>query len=431
MFLMNTRFPIAAALLAAAMICAAASPSAPAPLSVDWQEAFDSCLWQGAMPPEKRVADCSKALQARMLAPDEVARARIMRGAARAELGDRVLAGIDYQEALRHYDNVIDPKAPDALALYRRGVALDGVGQTEKALQDFDAAIRLAPKEARAYFERGVLLAGRKRAYDRAIADFNRALELDPGNLEALMRRGDAYGRIGEFGRGLADLNRAIDRSPKAAQYYVIRGLLNGRRNMPQLALADYTTALALDSRNVDALQSRAAILAAGGQLDLAVADLDAAIEIAPNSAVAHYNRGYVRFVRGEYDQAIADYNTAIDLEPAMGLAHNNRCLTRTLAGKDLVAALVDCDTALKLLPLNLDVRQTRGFIYLKLGDPALAIVEYNAALAIDPNRSLALYGRGVAQLQMGRDKEGHADQAAARALNPLVEQQFAPYGVN
>ena len=53
--------------------------------------------------------------------------------------------------------------------------------------------------------------------------------------------------------------------------------------------------------------------------------------------------------------------------------------------GSDLVAALADSDQALKLLPLNLEVRDTRGFIYLKLGDPALALNEYNAALTIDP----------------------------------------------
>ena len=95
-----------------------------------------------------------------------------------------------------------------------------------------------------------------------------------------------------------------------------------------------------------------------------------------------------------------------------------------------MVAALADCDTALKTMPTNLDVRVTRGFIYLKLGDPAIAIVEYNAALDVDPNRSLALYGRGVARVRMGQTKDGEADQAAARALNPSVERQFAPYGV-
>src|SRR5205085_7158700 len=103
-----------------------------------------------------------------------------------------------------------------------------------------------------------------------------------------------------------------------------------------------------------------------------------------------------------QYDLAIADYDDAIRLDPDMGLAYNNRCLTRAIAGHDLVAALADCDIALKLMPSNADVCDTRGFIYLKLGDPAIAITEYNAGLEADPNHAVALYGRGMAQIKMG-----------------------------
>ena len=102
----------------------------------------------------------------------------------------------------------------------------------------------------------------------------------------------------------------------------------------------------------------------------------------------------------------------------------------RAVAGRDLPQALADCDAALKLMPLNLDVRDTRGFVYLKLGDPALAAVDYNAALDKDPNRSTALYGLGLAKIRMGDAKGGAADQAAARTIDPEVERQFAPYGL-
>ena len=81
-------------------------------------------------------------------------------------------------------------------------------------------------------------------------------------------------------------------------------------------------------------------------------------------------------------------------------------------------------------MPVNLDVRDTRGFIFLKLGDPAIAIAEYNAALAIDPNQPLALWGRGLARIRDGQTREGEADQAAARVLDPNVERQFAIYGL-
>lgn len=380
---------------------------------------------------EQRVAACSNAIQSGRLTPEELALARLDRGSARMAIGENILAGGDYQEALRHYDSAINPGNPEALALYRRGIARLGLGQTERALADLTAAIVRDPKEPLAFLERGVILAGRQRAYVRAIADFDKVLSLSPDNVGALLRRGDAYGQMGDFGHALADLDRAVMLAPDSPEARVYRGLTRGRQGANALALADYSEALRLDPRNTDALVNRAALYAASHAADLALRDLDAAIAIQGNDPLAYYNRGYVRFARQEYGLAIADYDKAISLDPGMGLAYNNRCLARTIVGRDLIAALADCDMALKARPTSLDVRETRGFIYLKLGDPAIAIVEYNAALEVDPNRALALYGRGLARIKMGRTSEGEADQAAARALDPAIESRFTIYGLS
>ena len=117
-------------------------------------------------------------------------------------------------------------------------------------------------------------------------------------------------------------------------------------------------------------------------------------------------------------------------LEPSMGLAYNNRCLIRAITGRDLVAGLQDCGTAQKLMPLNIGVRITRGFIYLKLGDPRLALKQYDDALNVDPNRPLALYGRGIARIMVGGTRQGEDDRAAALTLDPEVADQFAIYGL-
>ena len=74
--------------------------------------------------------------------------------------------------------------------------------------------------------------------------------------------------------------------------------------------------------------------------------------------------------------------------------------------------------------------RETRGFIFLKLGERDIALREYEAALRTDPDRPLALYGRGLVRVAKGDLKSGEADKAAARALMPGVERQFTTYGV-
>ena len=361
----------------------AQAPPPPAPLSDQAvAQLFGECVrgaWPTVADAPVRAAACSKALQTRRLKPPEIALARLTRGIARTAIGDKVLATEDYSEALKHYDGAVDPRNPDSLNLYRRATSLYAMGETDRALSDYGDAIRVDPGNSLAYLGRGVLLASRKRAYNRAIEDFDKVLALQPDNVDTLIARGNAYSQIGDNGRALADLDRAIQLAPDNAQAYVIRGLANNRRDQKQLAMQDY----------------------------------EAALKITPR-----------------YPQALADYDMAIKLEPGMGRAYNNRCLIRAITGKDLVAGLQDCDTAQKLMPLNLDVRDTRGFIYLKLGDPRLAVKVYDDALDVDPNRPLALYGRGIARSMIGETREADADKAAALTLDPEVAEQFAPFGL-
>ncbi len=412
----------------------AASPAAPAaPAGPSVAQLFDDCVrgaWPSLKDAEARNAACSRALQTRQLKPDEIALARLTRGIARTMLGDKALAAEDYSEALKHYDGAIDPRNPDSLNLYRRATSLHAMGETDRALSDYGDAIRVDPNNSLAYLGRGVLLATRKRAYDRAIEDFDKVLVLQPDNVDALIARGNAYSQLGDNGRALADLDRAIALAPDNAQAYVVRGLANNRRGQKQLAMQDYDAALQRAPRYPQALANRAALLSEEGKYDQAIGDLDESIKADPDNPVAYYNRGYAYFAKHDYDKALADYDAAIRLEPDMGLAYNNRCLIRAITGKDLVAGMQDCDRAQKLMPLNIDVRITRGFIFLKLGDPKLAINEYNAALDVDPNRPLALYGRGIARIMTGETREGEGDKAAALTLDPEVAAQFAIYGI-
>jgi len=408
------------------------APSARAP-EPSVAKLYEDCV-SGAFPTqadaERRAAACSSALQSRKLKPDEIALARLTRGIARTALGDKVLAGEDYIDAVQRYDTLIDPANPDSLALYRRAAALSASGQTDKALADYNAAIKADPKSSLAFLGRGVLLAVRKRSYDRAIEDFDKVLVLEPDNVEALISRGDAFSQLGDSGRAMVDLNRAVALAPNNAIVLLTRGQAEGRRNNLAGAARDYRAALKVDPRDADALTNLAAVDMLQGKFQDAVRDLDQAIAIQKDNPLAFYNRGYAHFALKEYEKAIADYGTAIQLDPRFGLAYNNRGLSRAILGTDLVAALNDTDEALKLLPLNLDVRETRGFVYLKLGDPALALNEYNAALTIDPNRALALYGRGLAKTKMGDATGGKNDQAAALTINPEVAQDFAMYGL-
>jgi tetratricopeptide (TPR) repeat protein len=60
-----------------------------------------------------------------------------------------------------------------------RGIAYAGKGQYDRAIADYDMAIKADPKYESAYFNRGNAYYA-KRQYDKAIYDYRKAVELNP-----------------------------------------------------------------------------------------------------------------------------------------------------------------------------------------------------------------------------------------------------------
>ena len=410
------------------------SSTAEKPAPVTPHALYQRCV-RGGFPTyedaEWRNAVCTRAIETHALTPDQLALVHLVRGSARMVLGAEAVGGDDYTDALKRYDSMFNWKNAEALDFFRRAAAEDAHGNTEKALDLYSKAVRLDSSTTLAFLERGIALAAHRRAYERAISDFDEVLALQPGNVLALIRRGQAFSQLGQTARGLVDLDHAIALSPSSSQAYFYRGLIHGRRNDTAAALEDYDAALQRNPHNVHALASRAAIHAGQGELGLAIRDLDAAISIDDRNPVAFYNRGYVHFANAEYRKALDDYTAAIDLDENFGLAYNNRCLMRTILRQDRMKVQADCDVALRLMPLNLDVRDTRGFVFLALGDPALALNEYSIVLEKDPNRATALFGRGLARIRTGDVAGGEADQAAARRINHRIDHEFGSYRLN
>jgi len=387
------------------------------------------CLDKNDLNPARRIMACTRLIEERKVQGRALTEALTRRAETYKSLGETSKATADYRAVIALLDSTIGARN-DPTALFARGSAHRALGDVDRALADYDEAIRLDTKYASALVARGTLLASLKAEVRKAIADFDQVLALNPSSVEALTLRGDAYGLLGDHGRALADLDRAVTLEPMNARAHVLQGLTLARLGNHEKAYVAYSKAIAIEPQNVEALVNRSAIAAYQGDSGSAIRDLDIAIASEPGNALAHYNRGYARFAAKEFDAAISDYSAAIALDPRLGWAYLNRCLTRAVLGKDLPQALADCDEAMKLLPENPEVRETRGFVFLKLNDADLALLEYDSVLVASPNRPLALYGRGLARARRGDVKGGIADKEAARALFADIGREFTPYGL-
>ena len=112
---------------------------------------------------------------------------------------------------------------------FNRGDAYYDKGDYDRAIADYNEAIQLDPKLAFAWNHRGNAYYV-KGDYDRAIADYNEAIRVDPKRAAAWSNRGNAYYVKGDYDRAIADYNEAIQLDPKYALAYYGRGLAKERK---------------------------------------------------------------------------------------------------------------------------------------------------------------------------------------------------------
>src|SRR6516165_10776331 len=161
--------------------------------------------------------------------------------------------------------------------------------------------------------------------YDRAIVAFSDAMRLDPKSALAFTNRGVAYVRKGDMDRAIADFSEAIRLDPNYALASSNRGIAYAKKGDNDRAIADYNEAVRLDPKNALAFANRGIAYGKKGDNDRAIADYSEAIRLNPNVAMTFNNRGFLYFKKGDTRRAIADFDEAIRLDPKSALAFCNR----------------------------------------------------------------------------------------------------------
>lgn len=276
-----------------------------------------------------------------------------------------------------------------------------------------------------------------------------------PTDAAGFRRRGMAYASMREFDRALADLTRACALAPHDAQNPYQRGVIYAKDGRFKSALQDFDAAIAMQPDDIDAHFARAELLQSQLDADPTSAatqirsDLDAVSRLAPPEAALRLTLSDQYEKLGDYSAALGQIDQWLDNhrlrdERAIGL--NARCRLRATANRDLQAALDDCNRALGTRPIGSQdtgtlitdrqapadpgILDSRGLVYLRLGNLKDAIRDYDTALGVAPNVPTSLYARGLAELREGQKTQGQADLAAAEKLDADIARLFANMGL-
>jgi tetratricopeptide (TPR) repeat protein len=293
-------------------------------------------------------------------------------------------------------------------------------GDDRGAVADLDRAIQLEPNNAEAYNNRGYFKS-KLADIQGALADYNRAIQLNPKYTAVYSNRGLLKtDNLQDIQGGLADYNRAIQLNPKYAYAYNNRGLLKADKLYDfQGALADYDRAIQLDSKSPAAYNNRGFLKATKLQdIQRGLTDIDRAIAIEPKFATAYFNRGAIKHEQlQDFKGALADYNLAIQRYPNFARVYNNRGLLKADRLHDVPGGLADLDRSIQLEPNNAAHYSNRAGVKSQhLQDYRGALIDYNRAIQLDPSRA-ADYGlRGVLKHERLNDRSGGINDLQAAA---------------
>jgi|GEM_PF-2343320 len=165
-------------------------------------------------------------------------------------------------------------RAAEAVKLCNRGLLQLQSGKVAEAIDAFEKAIQISPKDSRAHMLRGVA-AARKGQHGEALDFYEKALDLDPSSVEAYQSRGLTFMRLDRLPLAVADFTKAVTINPKFEEGYLRRGLAYGRLGEFEKSVADNTAAIALNPDNSLSYNNRAAAYKALGRTREADADLD------------------------------------------------------------------------------------------------------------------------------------------------------------
>jgi tetratricopeptide (TPR) repeat protein len=164
-----------------------------------------------------------------------------------------------------------------------RAMAYYAQGDKPHALDDYNTAVKLAPKRAQPYYYRGVFYAAQTDV-DAALRDFDMALSIDPKLISALRQRAMTYLSQKNLDGALADFSEAVRLQPKTAALWSERGYVC-------ILLRDYSGA---------------------------VKDEAEAIRLDPKLARAYFFRGAAFGDLGDSTNASSDIVTAVGLDPSL-----------------------------------------------------------------------------------------------------------------
>lgn len=162
----------------------------------------------------------------------------------------------DPNKAIEIYTKIIAiAKLPEVYN--NRALIKQSIGDVNGALEDFNEALVLNPKDITVYNNRGVLKKEQKD-YIGSMSDYNRAQEINPNKATTYNNRADLYITLGKLNEALDDINRCITLDASNPVFFITKGEIYKAMGKYSEAISEFSNALSIKSDIKEAYKYRA-----------------------------------------------------------------------------------------------------------------------------------------------------------------------------
>jgi tetratricopeptide (TPR) repeat protein len=291
-----------------------------------------------------------------------------------------------------------------------------------------DAWVRADPDLADPYRWRG-LLRSQLNDYKAALPDFNAALKLAPQDARALFHRGKAYAALREADAALNDFNRALAITPNDADILEERGRLRAERGSLTEAIEDFAQAIQIDARRSVAWRRRGEAHRKLGHFDLARQDFSQALELNPRDAFSYFHRGLTHAAQGNAAEATADYALAVEFNSLEPGAYQ-KLVDAYIKTGDTVSALATCAKWQNQEPKSSAPAVSRGLTHQMAKEYTSALAAFDEAIRRDPDDRRAYFYRGDIHATLQQYSEALEDYARSLDLDPQYDRVYYARGL-
>lgn len=333
----------------------------------------------------------------------------------------------EWDAIIQDCNKVLESQPTSAIALLYRGIALNGKGEYDNAIKDFDKVAEQGGRELAMIWNRSDAFTNRstsffkKGEYLKAIDSAYFALLERGDNCDAHIARAVAYLGRQQYDKAIQSCDRAIQTNPKSGEAYSHRGMAYGAKGNIDQLINDQKKAIELNPELAIAYQRRAEAIMLKGEKDgakAALADLDKAIQLQPDFVEAFSDRAKLYFMAGDGAKAMADLDEAIKLNPKSSKARVQKGRA-FLTVKNYDVAIEHFDKAIQLKDDDAEAYCLRGFAFNAKKDIESASKDLTKAISLDPKMEPAYQWRSEVYKKQGKVKESSADLAKLKELRP------------